>query len=44
MIKVSFRMLPETFEYILSIIESKLQREVGGTPTISPKKQLLLAL
>ncbi|XP_018393379.1 PREDICTED: putative nuclease HARBI1 [Cyphomyrmex costatus] len=42
--KAHFRMLPETFEYILSIIEPKLQREVGGTPTISPKKQLLLAL
>ncbi|KYM80573.1 hypothetical protein ALC53_08971, partial [Atta colombica] len=42
--KISFRMLPKTFEYILSIIEPELQRKVGRTPTISPKKQFLLAL
>ncbi|XP_071632125.1 uncharacterized protein [Temnothorax longispinosus] len=42
--KSHFRMRPGTFEYLLSIIGPKLQRETGGTPMISSHKQCLLAL
>ncbi|XP_071579491.1 putative nuclease HARBI1 [Temnothorax nylanderi] len=42
--KSHFKMRPGTFEYLLSIIGPKLQRETGGTPMISPRKQCLLAL
>ncbi|XP_043276044.1 putative nuclease HARBI1 [Venturia canescens] len=42
--KAHFRMLPDTFQYILSIIAPKLQRETRGTPMICPQKQFLLAL
>lgn len=37
-------MFPETFEYLLSIIEANLQRETTGTPMISPRVQCLLTL
>lgn len=37
-------MVPETFEYLLSIIGPKLQREEVGVPMISARKQCLLAL
>ncbi|XP_024882531.1 protein ANTAGONIST OF LIKE HETEROCHROMATIN PROTEIN 1-like isoform X1 [Temnothorax curvispinosus] len=43
--KAHFRMLPGTFEYLLSIIEPILLREkTEGAPMISPRKQCLLAL
>ncbi|KMQ86345.1 nuclease harbi1, partial [Lasius niger] len=42
--KAHFRMLPQTFDYLLSVIEHKLEREVAGMPMISPRKQCLLAL
>ncbi|CAI6373933.1 unnamed protein product [Macrosiphum euphorbiae] len=42
--KSHFRMLPETFEFILKIIAPKLVRKKPGCPTIQPNKQLLLAI
>ncbi|XP_025163484.1 uncharacterized protein LOC105190512 isoform X3 [Harpegnathos saltator] len=42
--KAHFRITPETFKYLLSIIELKLQREKEGAPMISARKQCLLAL
>ncbi|XP_060855167.1 uncharacterized protein LOC132932831 [Metopolophium dirhodum] len=42
--KSHFRMLPETFEFILKIIAPKLVRKKPGCPTIEPNKQLLLAI
>jgi len=41
---MNFRMLPGTFEYLLSFIGPKLQRETGGASMISPQKQCLLTL
>ncbi|XP_071579325.1 putative nuclease HARBI1 [Temnothorax nylanderi] len=42
--KAHFRMLPETFDYILSCIEQRLKRVIPGTPMIDPRTQFLLAL
>ncbi|XP_067206929.1 putative nuclease HARBI1 isoform X2 [Linepithema humile] len=42
--KSHFRMFPRTFEFILTLISKKLIREKPGCPTISPKKQLLIAI
>jgi len=44
MINAYFRMLPETFENLLSFIGPKIQREIGGALMISLQKQCLLAL
>jgi len=44
MINAYFRMLLETFEYLLSFIGPKLQRGTGGAPMIFPQEQCLLAL
>ncbi|XP_011686365.1 PREDICTED: putative nuclease HARBI1, partial [Wasmannia auropunctata] len=42
--KSHFRIFPGTFDFILSLISSKLTRKKPGCPTISPKKQLMIAI
>ncbi|XP_071639713.1 uncharacterized protein [Temnothorax longispinosus] len=42
--KSHFRMLPETFEFVLGQIAERLQRTANGNEMISPEKQFLIAL
>ncbi|XP_071580767.1 putative nuclease HARBI1 [Temnothorax nylanderi] len=42
--KSHFRMLPQTFEFILGEIAEQLQRTTSGNEMISPEKQFLIAL
>ncbi|KAF0700859.1 Uncharacterized protein FWK35_00035093, partial [Aphis craccivora] len=42
--KSHFRMLPETFEFVLNIIALKLVRKKPDCPTIKPNKQFLIAI
>ncbi|XP_066596274.1 putative nuclease HARBI1 [Prorops nasuta] len=42
--KCNFRLYPETFNHILSMIEYDLKRKIVGAPMICPRTQFLLAL
>lgn len=37
-------MLPSTFQFIIDMIAAKLVRQKPGSPTITPKKQFLIAI
>ncbi|CAI6374943.1 unnamed protein product [Macrosiphum euphorbiae] len=43
-LKSHFRMLPTTFEYVLTLIAPKLKRMKPGYKSISPNKQFLIAI
>jgi len=41
---LSFRLFPETFDFLLGEIRDSLIRAYNGNQMISPKKQLLIAI
>ncbi|XP_060874001.1 uncharacterized protein LOC132947783 [Metopolophium dirhodum] len=42
--KANFRMLPTTFEFVLTLIAPKLNRTKPGYKSVSPNKQFLVAI